>query len=82
MKSLGAVPGSRHTIRRNNALLDIVDLYNEGTIMLEYPIYSHFDNEIAVDEGGLTREMFSLFWEEVIQKEHRRLHRWYTHTPT
>ena len=68
MKSLGAVPGFQHTIRRNNALLDIVDLYKEGTIMIECPISIHFDNEIAVDDGGLSREMFSLFWEEDIHK--------------
>lgn len=68
MKHLGASAGFQHKIRCNNALLNIVDLYKEGTIMLECPIYIHFDNEIAVDDGGVSREMFSLFWEEVIQK--------------
>ena len=68
MKSLGAIPGVEHTIRRDNALLDIVKLYQENEIMLECPIYIHFHNEIAVDEGGVSREMYSLFWEEVIQK--------------
>lgn len=64
MRGLGALPGSK---QRNNALLDVVNLYEEGTIMLDCPIRVTFHNEIAIDDGGVSREMYSLFWEEAIQ---------------
>ena len=66
MKSLGAVCGKEHTIRRTNAVNDVIELHRQEHIMLECPIHIQFDGEIAVDQGGVSREMFSLFWDEVI----------------
>ena len=48
-KGLGAVPGVEHTIRRDNVVLDIVKKTRSDL---------HFHNENAVDEGGVSREMY------------------------
>ena len=66
MKSLVAVRGMEHRIRRSCAVFDIVNLYRESTIMNECPICIQFVGEIAIDEGGVSREMFSLFWADII----------------
>ena len=42
--------------------------YRESTIMNECPICIKFVGEIAIDEGGVIREMFSLFWEDIIRQ--------------
>ena len=51
-KGLGAVPGVEHTIRRDNVVLDIVKKTRSCSSVL------HFHNENAVDEGGVSREMY------------------------
>lgn len=40
-------------------------MYREGDIVGECPIHIEFKGEMAIDEGGVHREMFSAFWEKV-----------------
>ena len=37
-------------------------------IVNEYPIHIKYNGEQAVDDGGVTRDMFSGFWEETFHK--------------
>ena len=37
-------------------------------IVNEYPIHIKYNGEQAVDDGGVTRDMFSGFWEEAFHK--------------
>lgn len=53
MKSVNAVAGLEHTIKRSNLFEDVIDLYREGSIVGECPIKIEFLDEIAVDHGGL-----------------------------
>ena len=64
MASVNAIPGNFRTIERSNVYEDVIDVYREGDIVGEYPIYIEFKGEMAVDEGGVQREMFSAFWEK------------------
>ena len=65
MKSLNAAPSSCvHTVCRSSVFEDVLRLYREESIVKEYPITVEFEGEIAVDEGGVTREMFSAFWDK------------------
>ena len=57
--------GLRHVIDRTNLYEDVVDMYREGEIVGEYPLYTKFQGEQAVDEGGVQRDMLSAFWAEV-----------------
>lgn len=62
MKSVNAVPGlEEHTIERANLYANVIDLYREGNIVGEYPIKIQFLDEIAVDYGGLQRDMFACY---------------------
>ena len=64
MKSLSTVQGLEHTIRRSNIYEDVLLLYKGDDILQECPIRIEFENEMAVDQGGVTRDMFSAFWEK------------------
>ena len=56
-----------HNIQRDRIYDDVVKLYSEnnGVVTLEYPFHVQFHNEKAVDVGGVTRDMFSAFFDEV-----------------
>ena len=68
MRMLGALSGEKHTIRRAHAMEDVIKLYRQGQIVRECPLRIAFSGEIAIDHGGVSREMFSLFWEEAIRR--------------
>lgn len=63
MKSTNAVRGLSHCINRSKVYEDVLDLYRKGTIVEECPICIEFKGEIAVDSGGVQRDMFSAFRE-------------------
>lgn len=50
-----------HTIRRSSLFEDVVKLFSND---VEYPLRIHFENERAVDQGGVSRDMLSGFWEQ------------------
>ena len=64
MASVNAVPGTYHSIERMHVCEDILDLYQKGSIVGEYPILTDFKGELAIDEGGVQRDMYSAFWEQ------------------
>lgn len=37
-------------------------------ILEEYPFRVQYENELAVDTGGVCRDLFSAFWEEAYLK--------------
>ena len=39
-------------------------LYRDGEILKQFPIYIEYIGEMAVDYGGVQRDMFSAFWEK------------------
>ena len=63
MESVNAVSGMEHSIQRADVYVHGIDLYREGDIVGECPIYIAFRGEIGVDNGGVQRDMFSAFWD-------------------
>ena len=70
MKSLGCGGGSSHLIRRKHIYEDVIKLYRDiQRIADEFPFRIAFDDEVAVDKGGVARDLFSGFW-NVAYKKH------------
>lgn len=58
---------SWHSIRRNSLYQDVINLFlSESNI--EYPLRIKYDEERAVDQGGVSRDMLSGFWEEAYKR--------------
>ena len=64
MMSIGAKAGVKHTVRRSFIYKDVLKLYESGEIVNGSPMFIEYDSELAIDEGGVTRDMYSAFWEE------------------
>ena len=63
MRSLGCGEGSPHLIRREHIYEDIIKLYRDyQRIADEFPFGIGFDDELAVDTGGVAYDLFSRFW--------------------
>ncbi len=56
---------SFHTIRRQNVLEDLNSLLSVDNVLSEYPLQIKFHGELGFDSGGVCRDMFSAYWEEV-----------------
>lgn len=56
--------GPKHVIDHSNVYEDVVDLYRESEVVGEYPLSIKFQDEQAVDQGGVQRDMLSAFWAE------------------
>ena len=60
-----SVHGAPHTVIRNNVFDSVMTLYRtEKSILNEYPLYIAFDRERAIDLGGVSRDMFTAFFDE------------------
>ena len=70
MMSLCLQSGVSHTIRRALLYEDVIDLYSNKleTILSEFPFRVGFEGELAIDTGGVTRDMISAFFEEMYIK--------------
>ena len=65
LKSINASNiGTEHFINRAAVYEDVINLYHDGEILKECPIYIEYIGEMAVDYGGVQRDMFSAFWEK------------------
>lgn len=53
-----------YTIKRDSVYEDVISIYNDGKILTQYHLTITYDSEMALDDGGVTRDMFSGFWEE------------------
>ena len=51
-------------VNRGNIFNQVIDLFSDDYFLKEYPLYIKFEGEIAVDSGGVQRDMLSAFWEE------------------
>ena len=60
----GYTTGSLHTVNRKRLFQDVMNLYEDGSFSKEYPIDIEFVGEKGIDLGGVSREMFTMFWEE------------------
>ena len=63
MVSVCRVACNVHTINRKSVYDDVLLLFENDEILKEFPLTISFANELAVDTGGVCREMFSAFWE-------------------
>jgi len=59
--------GMVHTIRRSNIFQDVMALYTtkDQAVINEHPFRVRLYGERGVDTGGVTREMFSVFFEQM-----------------
>ena len=64
MGSLNAVRGWEHTICRSDVYENVLQLYRGESILQECPIVIRFKSEMAFDQGGVTKDMFSAYWEK------------------
>ena len=53
-------------MKRSQIFADVLNLYSKDrdTVLSEYPFRTRFIGEVAVDLGGVTRDVFSAFFEE------------------
>ena len=58
-------PSIAHVVNRRKIFNQVIDLFSDDAILKEYPLYIKFEGEIAIDSGGVQRDMLSAFWEEV-----------------
>ena len=69
MEKLKCEEGSPHLIRREHIYTDVLALYeNFSVIVDEFPFRVAFDDENAVDTGGVARDMLSGFWSTAFEK--------------
>ncbi|XP_071852784.1 uncharacterized protein [Apostichopus japonicus] len=51
-------------VRRNHVLVDVMNIYKENKEITSKRLNVKFEGEEGADFGGLTRDMFSMFWTE------------------
>lgn len=58
--------GSPHVVSRKNVYQDVMALYRSSysSLIKEYPLRVRFEGEMALDAGGVCRDMFTAFWEQ------------------
>ncbi len=61
---INTAPGLLYVVNRSQVLQDVLEMYKDKSTELEYPMCIEFIDEMAVDIGGVTIEMFSVFWEK------------------
>uniref|UniRef100_A0A1X7TAZ1 HECT domain-containing protein n=1 Tax=Amphimedon queenslandica TaxID=400682 RepID=A0A1X7TAZ1_AMPQE len=64
MSSLNLCRGL-HFIKRDSVYTDVMELYSKSTILSHYPLRFKYRGEVAVDTGGVARDVFSSFFEEM-----------------
>lgn len=70
MDTLDTHQGMPRHICRANLFQDVMDTYRENSIEIlnEFPFRIKFEKEKAVDTGGVSRDLFSAFWEAAYLK--------------
>ena len=64
MDVIQARPGKKHILSRNTIFDDVIKMYKEEEMTKEFPTFIQFEDKNGIDAGGVTREMFSAFWEK------------------
>lgn len=59
-----------HVVNRDRLFDDVINLYKTKflEILKQYPFSVAYENEKAHDTGGVSRDMFSQFWDEACLK--------------
>jgi hypothetical protein len=57
--------GPPHLLRRVHIYNDMMELSKNTDIVMQHPFRVHFEGEMGIDTGGLTREAFSALWEKI-----------------
>lgn len=57
-----------HSINRANILEDVFALFENSHVLKDYPLKIRFVNEIAIDTGGVCRDMLDEFWQAAFAK--------------
>ena len=62
--------GGPRPVKRERIYEDVIETYQDNLtdLLEEYPFRIRYENERAVDTGGVCRDMFSAFWEEACMK--------------
>ena len=62
--------GLPKSFRRDHLYDDVIEVYQEDLdqLLRQFPFRVRYENERAVDTGGVCRDMFSAFWEECYLK--------------
>jgi len=61
---------SSHVISHENVYQDVMDLYSSSaSTIIKEPLQVTFEGEMALDAGGVCRDMFSAFWEAACNEE-------------
>lgn len=68
MHNLNTCIGVTHSIRRSNLYNDVLKLFDKPEVLSHYPLRISFVSEMAVDVGGVCRDMLSGFWEEAYRQ--------------
>ena len=64
MSIIKASSRQKHIVNRFTIFEDVIKMYKEEGVVMEFPTFIQFEDELAIDAGGVTREMFSAFWEK------------------
>ena len=67
MKSLDAIEGDTVLVTRDGIFSDVLSLY-QNDFGKRYPIKVQFKSKNAIDFGGVSRVMYSCFWEQAYQR--------------
>ena len=70
MTTLDVGIGPPHAVNRDQLFDDVINLYKKKfqEILKRYPFSVAYENEKARDTGGVSRDMFSQFWDEACLK--------------
>ena len=55
-----------HTISREGVYEDVLKLYVSSDVLHHYPVMMHFNGEMALDGGGIKRDVFAAFLKKCI----------------
>ena len=60
--------GTPHLLCHAHIYNDMIKLFDSHNVILQHPFRVHFEGEMGIDTGGLTRDAFSAFWEKAYFK--------------
>ena len=60
--------GLTHEVTRSEVYSEVPSLLLEDSVLNEFPLRVRFRGEMGYDTGGVCRDMFSCFWEEIFKK--------------
>lgn len=62
--------GMQFSVKREDVYHDLLKLYTTSCILLEsFPLSFEYKDELAVDQGGVCRDVFSGFWEQAFKEQ-------------